>query len=74
MEDTALYAYNRLLSLNEVGDHPNRFGCRLAAFHAFINKRAEKWPHAMSNSATHDSKRGEDVRARLNVLTEIPEE
>ncbi|MBW2431344.1 MAG: malto-oligosyltrehalose synthase [Deltaproteobacteria bacterium] len=74
VEDTALYAYNRLLSLNEVGDQPNRFGCRLAAFHAFIKKRAKKWPHAMSNSATHDSKRGEDVRARLNVLTEIPEE
>jgi (1->4)-alpha-D-glucan 1-alpha-D-glucosylmutase len=74
MEDTALYVYNRLLSLNEVGDHPSRFGCRVDAFHAFIKKRAEKWPYTMNNTATHDSKRGEDVRARINVLTEIPEE
>jgi len=74
VEDTALYAYNRLLSLNEVGGDPARFGCSAADFHAFVEERARRWPHAMNSTATHDSKRGEDVRARLNVLSEIPEQ
>ncbi len=73
-EDTTLYVYNRLLSLNEVGGDPARFGTSLAAFHAFNLGRAEKWPNTMNNTATHDTKRGEDVRARINVLSEIPRE
>ena len=73
-EDTALYVYNRLLSLNEVGGDPTRFGCQLNDFHEFIKNRAEFWPHSQNSSATHDSKRGEDARARINVLSELPEE
>jgi (1->4)-alpha-D-glucan 1-alpha-D-glucosylmutase len=72
-EDTAFYRYHRLVSLNEVGGAPERFGCRRAQFHAFIARRAAAWPRAMNSTATHDSKRGEDVRARLNVLSEIPD-
>lgn len=74
VEDTVLYIYNRLLSLNEVGSDPSQFGISPDAFHAFNQDRAEYWPHAMSATSTHDTKRGEDVRARLNVLSEIPEE
>ena len=74
VEDTALYVYNRLLSLNEVGGDPSCFGTNLSEFHHFNQKRQIRWPHAMSTTATHDTKRGEDVRARLNVLSEIPEE
>jgi (1->4)-alpha-D-glucan 1-alpha-D-glucosylmutase len=73
-EDTALYVYNRLISLNEVGGVPDRFGCSAAAFHEFMDKRMKMWPHSMNSIATHDSKRGEDVRARINVLSELPEE
>jgi (1->4)-alpha-D-glucan 1-alpha-D-glucosylmutase len=73
-EDTVLYVYNRLLSLNEVGGSPDRFGVPLEPFHRFCKKRAELWPHSMNPTTTHDTKRGEDVRARLNVLSEIPEE
>jgi (1->4)-alpha-D-glucan 1-alpha-D-glucosylmutase len=74
VEDTALYVYNRLLSLNEVGGDPNHFGISLSEFHAFNQNRQDKWTHAMSTTSTHDTKRGEDVRARLNVLSEIPDE
>lgn len=74
VEDTALYVYNRLLSLNEVGGEPARFGVALDEFHAFNQERQLHWPQAMNATATHDTKRGEDVRARLNVLSEIPEE
>lgn len=73
-EDTLLYVYNRLLSLNEVGGNPEEFGLTGEGFHAFLGKRREKWPHALNATATHDTKRGEDVRARLNVLSEIPQE
>lgn len=73
-EDTMLYVYNRLVSLNEVGGRPDRFGCSLAEFHNFNNKRMGSWPHSLSATSTHDTKRGEDVRARINVLSEIPEE
>lgn len=73
-EDTTLYIYNRLLSLNEVGGHPDHFGGSLAGFHKYQRRRAADWPHAMTASATHDTKRGEDQRARLNVLSEIPRE
>ncbi len=73
VEDTALYRYHRLISLNDVGGHPGRFGYPLAQFHDFINRRRRHWPHAMSCSSTHDAKRSEDVRARINVLSEMPE-
>ncbi|NWH04486.1 malto-oligosyltrehalose synthase [Desulfobacter latus] len=73
-EDTLLYHYNRLISLNEVGGEPYHFGCSLDAFHAFNRKRAALWPHSLSATATHDAKRGEDVRARINVLSELPDE
>lgn len=74
VEDTVFYVYNRLLSLNEVGTGPLQFGIELDEFHAFNQQRVASWPHAMNASATHDTKRGEDVRARLNVLSEMPEE
>ncbi len=74
VEDTAFYVYNRLLSLNEVGGDPCRFGLSVQEFHRFNQDRAAHWPLAMNASATHDTKRGEDVRARLNVLSEIPAE
>ena len=73
VEDTVFYVYNRLLSLNEVGASPLLFGIDLDEFHAFNQQRMSRWPHAMNASATHDTKRGEDVRARLNVLSEMPE-
>ncbi len=72
LEDTAFYIYNRLLSLNEVGSNPCCFGVSRDTFHATLQLRADKWPHAMLNTSTHDSKRSEDVRARINVLTEMP--
>jgi (1->4)-alpha-D-glucan 1-alpha-D-glucosylmutase len=74
LEDTVFYIYNKLLSLNEVGGTPNRFGTSLVEFHYFNKKRAARWPHAMSATSTHDAKRGEDVRARIDVLSELPNE
>ncbi len=74
MEDTALYVYNRLVSLNEVGGEPERFGVSVSAFHHLTAERAKRWPHAMLSTSTHDTKRSEDVRARINVLSEIPNE
>lgn len=71
-EDTHLYTYNRLISLNEVGGDPHRFGLSAQSLHSFLKDRAENWPLSLSASATHDTKRGEDVRARLNVLSEMP--
>jgi len=73
-EDTTFYVYNRLLSLNEVGGNPYRFGISMGDFHHFIEKRAALWPHSLNATSTHDTKRGEDVRARLNVLSEMPKE
>ncbi|MBI5569095.1 MAG: malto-oligosyltrehalose synthase [Desulfomonile tiedjei] len=73
-EDTALYVYNRLLSLNEVGGRPDLFGCPVKRFHRFNRKRQRRWPDTLNATATHDTKRGEDVRARINVLSEIPAE
>lgn len=73
-EDTALYVYNRFLSVNEVGGDLDRIGQPPGRFHAFIRNRSKKWPHTMNATATHDTKRGEDVRARLNVLTELARE
>jgi (1->4)-alpha-D-glucan 1-alpha-D-glucosylmutase len=74
VEDTAFYVYNRLVSLNEVGGSPDRFGTPLETFHGQNIERAKYWPHAMIATATHDTKRGEDVRARINVLSEVPRE
>jgi len=71
LEDTACYIYNRLLSLNEVGGNPRGFGISLAAFHQANVARQGHWPNSMVNTSTHDSKRSEDVRARINVLTEV---
>jgi len=73
-EDTTLYVYNRLLSLNEVGGDPGRFGVSLEWFNRFNQTRGKQWPHALSTTSTHDAKRGEDLRARINVLSEIPTE
>jgi (1->4)-alpha-D-glucan 1-alpha-D-glucosylmutase len=74
VEDTAFYIYNRLVSLNEVGGVPDRFGTPLATFHEHNRERLERWPYALLTTTTHDTKRSEDVRARINVLSEIPQE
>ena len=73
-EDTTLYIYNRLLSLNEVGGNPAIFGISPDAFHEFNQQRLQDFPHTLNATSTHDTKRGEDVRARLNVLSELPDE
>ncbi|HEY2081985.1 MAG TPA: malto-oligosyltrehalose synthase [Verrucomicrobiae bacterium] len=72
LEDTAFYQFNRLVSLNEVGGEPEKFGVTPPEFHEANSAAAEHWPQTMLASATHDTKRGEDVRARLNVLSEMP--
>jgi (1->4)-alpha-D-glucan 1-alpha-D-glucosylmutase len=74
VEDTAFYRFNRLISLNEVGGEPDQFGTMPAAFHRQNADRARWWPAAMITTATHDTKRGEDARARINVLSELPRE
>ncbi|MBE9215676.1 malto-oligosyltrehalose synthase [Plectonema cf. radiosum LEGE 06105] len=74
VEDTVLYVYNRLVSLNEVGSHPTQFGVSLEEFHHYNSKQIANWPHTMNTTSTHDTKRGEDVRARINILSEIPDE
>jgi (1->4)-alpha-D-glucan 1-alpha-D-glucosylmutase len=72
IEDTALYRFNRLISLNEVGGDPNNYGGGgVRAFHADAEYRVRHWPHEMLATSTHDTKRSEDVRARLNVLSEM---
>ena len=73
VEDTAFYRYYRLASLNEVGDHPAQFGTTVEKFHEANRLRAELWPHAMLATSTHDNKRSEDVRARMDVLSEMPD-
>ena len=71
LEDTAFYRYNRFIALNEVGGAPQRIGTGADEFHALNSERARRWPNALSATATHDTKRGEDTRARLAVLTEL---
>jgi (1->4)-alpha-D-glucan 1-alpha-D-glucosylmutase len=71
VEDTAFYRYNRLVSLNEVGGDLLRFGITSPEFHSANQERLRSWPHTMLTTSTHDSKRSEDVRARINVLSEI---
>ena len=74
MEDTAFYVYNCLVSLNDVGGDPRSFGVSPAAFHRANRERAEHRPNAIITTSTHDSKRSEDIRARINVLSELPDE
>jgi (1->4)-alpha-D-glucan 1-alpha-D-glucosylmutase len=74
MEDTSFYVYNRLVSLNEVGGDPDTFGVSVATFHRLNGERQAQWPYSLSSTATHDTKRGEDVRARIDVLSELPQE
>ena len=74
IEDTAFYLYNRLISLNEVGGEPAHFGVPPEELHRYFADRQKLWPYAMSALSTHDTKRSEDVRARINVLSEMPAE
>lgn len=73
IEDTAFYRYHALASLNEVGGDPRRIGRPVAAFHEANLARARRWPGEMLATTTHDTKRSEDARARINVLSEVPE-
>src|ERR1700688_1059423 len=74
LEDTAFYRYHRLLALNEVGGDPSARALAVEASHAAMQIRGQEWPHGMTATATHDIKRGEDARARLIALAEIPGE
>ncbi len=74
MEDTTFYIFNRLVSLNEVGGSPGRFGISVEEFHSFNRARAARLYRGLNATATHDTKRGEDTRARINVLSELPDE
>ncbi|MFZ2444858.1 MAG: malto-oligosyltrehalose synthase [Syntrophobacteraceae bacterium] len=74
VEDTTHYVYNRLLSLNEVGGRPDHFGCSIEEFHDFNKKKSDSWSDSLNATSTHDTKRGEDARARINVLSEMPYE
>ena len=74
LEDTAFYRFYPLAALNEVGGEPALIGVSTERFHGRNLDRQESWPHALSATSTHDTKRGEDTRARVNVLSEIPEE
>jgi (1->4)-alpha-D-glucan 1-alpha-D-glucosylmutase len=73
VEDTAFYRYHRLTSLNEVGGSPDTVDAPVGRFHAHCGQGAESWPEALLTLATHDTKRGPDTRARINVLSEIPD-
>jgi (1->4)-alpha-D-glucan 1-alpha-D-glucosylmutase len=73
-EDTFLYVYNPLISLNEVGGDPRPSAASPEYFHQVVQERSERWPQSLNATTTHDTKRSEDVRARINVLSEIPEE
>ena len=73
VEDTSFYRYNRLIALNEVGGDPRQFGVSLATFHHQNSERARRMPLTLLATSTHDTKRSEDVRARLSVLSEMPE-
>jgi (1->4)-alpha-D-glucan 1-alpha-D-glucosylmutase len=73
LEDTVFYLYHRFTALNEVGGEPERFGTSVATFHLRNQERAEQWPSSLLTTSTHDTKRSEDVRARLCVLSEVPQ-
>jgi (1->4)-alpha-D-glucan 1-alpha-D-glucosylmutase len=74
VEDTVFYSFNRLLALNEVGGDPGCFAVDAAQFHAWCRRMHSRWPRTMLATSTHDTKRSEDVRARLLVLSEQPEQ
>lgn len=74
LEDTVFYVYNRLVSLNEVGGTPERFGVSPDDFHRHNAHRLQNWPHSLLTTSTHDTKRSEDVRARLDALSELPDD
>ena len=74
LEDTAFYRFYPLASLNEVGGEPTIVGTTVEQFHRRVREQAARWPYGMSSTGTHDTKRGEDMRARLNVLSELPQE
>lgn len=74
LEDTSFYRYNRLVSLNEVGGEPRQFGISLSTFHHHNLDRSKRIPNTLLDTSTHDTKRSEDVRARISVLSEMPEE
>lgn len=74
VEDTAYYRYTRFIGLNEVGGYPGTFGSGIDDFHAAQQRRAKAAPTGMTTLSTHDTKRGEDIRARLAVLAELPDE
>ncbi|GAB3339038.1 hypothetical protein GCM10027299_51650 [Larkinella ripae] len=74
VEDTLMYTYNRFLAHNEVGDAPEAFGATPDEFHRMMQERRQHWPLSLNATSTHDTKRGEDVRARLNVLSDLPDE
>ncbi len=74
LEDTACYVYNRFVSVNEVGGNPKAFGNPVDEFHTGNLIRLERWPYSLLATSTHDTKRSEDVRARLNVLSEMPKQ
>jgi (1->4)-alpha-D-glucan 1-alpha-D-glucosylmutase len=73
LEDSAFYRYHRLIALNEVGGEPDSDGLAVEAFHAAMHQRQARWPHTLNATSTHDTKRSEDVRARLLVLAELPD-
>jgi (1->4)-alpha-D-glucan 1-alpha-D-glucosylmutase len=73
VEDCAFYRWSRLTSLNEVGGDPSVFSLPVAGFHELMTARQARWPDAMTTLSTHDTKRGEDVRARITALAEVPE-
>ena len=73
VEDCAFYRYSRLTSLNEVGGDPAHFAVEPSDFHAAMAERQRDWPHAMTTTTTHDTKRSEDTRARISVLAEVPD-
>ena len=74
VEDTLMYTYNRFIGHDEVGDSPEYFGLTVDEFHEKMIDRQTHWPLALSATSTHDTKRGEDVRSRLNVLTDLTDE
>ncbi|AFG36411.1 malto-oligosyltrehalose synthase [Spirochaeta africana] len=74
IEDTVFYRFGRLISMNEVGGHPDHFGSSVSAFHYQAKHRLQTHPFAMITSATHDHKRGEDTRARINMISELHQE
>lgn len=73
-EDTTLYTFNKLISLNEVGSDPFSLEMTVENFHQFLALRKATCPHTMNSTSTHDTKRGEDARTRINVISEIPDE